>query len=244
MIPSSSPIVTIAPTAAATTETSLVPQTDSSPVPSVAEESSNMVAQPSTTIISEFSPVASSSVPEETYPTPEPSSFTEEFSELVPEIATITDVPSIMDGPLPIQTTVADITTSSSSSTSTDFSPTASIPPPAAIADDEPEVEAQPINVCFKVNGRYFHVINKFESSAVAAGVTCNQIQASIATVTSDSYQGVVAKLKDVMPGKVIIGAWNGDNYSLTGSDCLILQANHGIFPGTCTDASAILCQS
>lgn len=96
----------------------------------------------------------------------------------------------------------------------------------------------------FKVNGENFHVINKFEKSLASADKTCVQNKAEIASVTSQSLTAVSEKLKEMTQNKVIIGAWNGDGYSLSGEDCLILETSQGIYPGACSEATAILCQS
>lgn len=96
----------------------------------------------------------------------------------------------------------------------------------------------------FKLNGRNFHVINKFEKSLASADKTCFQNKAEIASVTSQSLTALTEKLKEMTQSKVIIGTWNGDGYALSGENCLILQTGQGIYPGTCSEASAILCQS
>jgi hypothetical protein len=149
----------------------------------------------------------------------------------------VTETVPIIDEPLP----------STISETITTNTPPASLPEPV---DNSPPT-AEFINMQFKINGRKFHVIDKYENSLVAAGYICRQQdqRSSVATITSDSYQAVAENLKDIMvqhggSNKVIIGSWNGDNYSLAGNSCLILHVDHGIFPGTCADASAILCQS
>jgi hypothetical protein len=183
---------------------------------------------------SEISPITSG---DSTSTAPEQSSPTTEFSKIVPEIETMSDILSIIDERLP-SSIITTTPTQATNPTTANAQIAATNP-----VNEEPEI-VQPINLRFKVNGRNFHVINKYESSLTAAGLICQQIRASVAPVTSDSYQGVADKLKDMAPGKVIIGSWNGDSYSLTGDNCLILQVNHGISPGTCGDASAILCQS
>lgn len=95
----------------------------------------------------------------------------------------------------------------------------------------------------FSVNGKNFRVLNKNENSLAAASVACQNKQATIATVTSDSLDAMTEKLKAMSQTRIIIGTWNGDSYSLTGTSCLIMHVDYGIYPGTCTEASSVLCQ-
>lgn len=95
----------------------------------------------------------------------------------------------------------------------------------------------------FSVNGRNFNVVNKNEGSLAAASAACQNNQATIATVTSENLQAASDKLKEMGHSKIIIGSWNGDSYSLTGTSCLIMNVEYGIYPGICTEASSILCQ-
>jgi hypothetical protein len=115
---------------------------------------------------------------------------------------------------------------------------------PATVIEIIPANPADPMISKFEVAGSQFHVISKFEKSLELAHNVCVKNQASIASVSSESLSAVSHILNRIDAGKVIIGAWNGDNYSLSGDNCLILQTDHGIFPGTCTEAKAILCQS
>jgi hypothetical protein len=99
----------------------------------------------------------------------------------------------------------------------------------------------------FDVNGIKYHVLKKQSSSLAQAQSVCGQIPGStIGGITSDVYQAVTSQLQRLSfaNSKVIIGSWNGDSYSMSGGDCMILQLNNGIYPGQCSEASAILCQS
>jgi hypothetical protein len=64
--------------------------------------------------------------------------------------------------------------------------------------------------------------------------------------MTTQKYDQVALKLKTTTASgrKLIIGSWNGDAYAFSGDDCLILQVNYGIYPGSCTEATAALCES
>lgn len=111
-------------------------------------------------------------------------------------------------------------------------------------------LEEQPINAIlhqFNVDGRNYHVINKNGNSYAQASQSCRKSQSNIGGVTSAGYRAVAQNLQDVITAtgnKLIIGSWNGDNYSLNGNNCLILQVNNGIYPGSCAEATAVLCQS
>ncbi|CAO0789873.1 unnamed protein product [Mucor circinelloides] len=99
----------------------------------------------------------------------------------------------------------------------------------------------------FNVDGRNYHVVIKNGNSLAQANQSCQKSQTNMGGVTSAGYQAVAQNLQHVVDttgNKLIIGSWNGDNYSLRGNNCLILQVNNGIYPGSCAEATAVLCQS
>ncbi|GAN10639.1 hypothetical protein MAM1_0379c10183 [Mucor ambiguus] len=99
----------------------------------------------------------------------------------------------------------------------------------------------------FNVDGRSYHVVNKDGNSLAQANMSCRKSQTNIGGVTSAGYEAVAQNLQQVVDttgNKLIIGSWNGDNYSLRGNNCLIMQLNNGIYPGSCAEATAVLCQS
>lgn len=111
----------------------------------------------------------------------------------------------------------------------------------------EGEPPASDILHRFSVDGRDYHVVNKDGNSLAQANLSCQKSQTNIGGVTSAGYQAVAQSLQQVVDAtgnKLIIGSWNGDNYSLRGNNCLIMQLNNGIYPGSCAEASAVLCQS
>lgn len=111
------------------------------------------------------------------------------------------------------------------------------------VDEPSPLPSQQPAGLQFSANGKNFSVINKSENSLVAASAACQKNQATIATVTSDSLDGITEKLKSMSQNRIVIGTWNGDSYSLTGTSCLIMHVDYGIYPGICTEASSVLCQ-
>lgn len=122
--------------------------------------------------------------------------------------------------------------------------------PSTNAVDGKIPLKDQPVNNIlhqFNVDGRNYHVINKDGNSLAQASQSCRNSQTNIGDVTSAGYQAVAQNLKDAITAtgnKLIIGSWNGDNYSLMGNNCLILQVNNGIYPGSCVEATAVLCQS
>ncbi|KAL9540972.1 hypothetical protein MBANPS3_009381 [Mucor bainieri] len=142
---------------------------------------------------------------------------TTSIQEILPEIETISDLLPFIDEKLP----------------------TEGIPPPPAVVAD--------ILHQFNVDGRKYHVVNKDGNSLAQANMSCRKSQTNIGGVTSAGYQAVAQNLQGVVDttgNKLIIGSWNGDNYSLRGNNCLIMQLNNGIYPGSCAEATAVLCQS
>ncbi|KAF1799506.1 hypothetical protein FB192DRAFT_1286589, partial [Mucor lusitanicus] len=121
----------------------------------------------------------------------------------------------------------------------------------APIIDEKLPSEGVPPNTDvlhrFNVNGRNYHVVNKDGNSLAQANMSCRKSQTNIGGVTSAGYQQVAQNLQHVVDttgNKLIIGSWNGDSYSLRGNNCLIMQLNNGIYPGSCAEATAVLCQS
>ncbi|KAI8639742.1 hypothetical protein BD408DRAFT_420834 [Parasitella parasitica] len=116
--------------------------------------------------------------------------------------------------------------------------------------DEKLPLEEQPAEDIlhqFNADGQHYHVVSKDGNSLAQAHQSCQNSQTNIGGVTSAGYQAVAENLQNVMlttGNKLIIGSWNGDNYSLRGNNCLILQVNNGIYPGSCAEATAVLCQS
>ncbi|KAL9554690.1 hypothetical protein PS6_003288 [Mucor atramentarius] len=174
--------------------------------------------------------------------------------------------------PLPVTTSTAPATTntttaknnpplSSSSSPATTTEPATTsiqeiLPEIETISDLSPFIDEklpaqQPptadILHQFNVDGRNYHVVIKNGDSLAQANQSCRKSQTNMGGVTSAGYQAVAQNLQHVVDtagNKLIIGSWNGDNYSLRGNNCLILQVNNGIYPGSCAEATAVLCQS
>lgn len=133
--------------------------------------------------------------------------------------------------------------------------PTTSLLPTAVFPQLETETDLQPFIEApkstavsslpkFNIGGKDFHIVSKNQQSSVAANSACQVNQGTVATITTDSFQGISNKLKSLGQSKMIIGSWNGDSYSLTGASCLIMQVDYGIYPGNCVDALSVLCQS
>ncbi|GAA5812304.1 hypothetical protein MFLAVUS_005755 [Mucor flavus] len=127
--------------------------------------------------------------------------------------------------------------------------PTAVFPQLETETDLQPFIEAPKSTAVnspskFNFNGKDFHIVSKNQQSSAAANSACQVNQATVATITTDSFQGISNKLKSLGQSKMIIGSWNGDSYSLTGASCLIMQVDYGIYPGNCVDALSVLCQS
>ncbi|KAK4511210.1 H(+)-transporting V1 sector ATPase subunit D [Mucor velutinosus] len=121
----------------------------------------------------------------------------------------------------------------------------------APFIDEKLPTEQQPSSTDilhrFNVEGRNYHVVNKNGNSLAQATMSCRKSQTNIGGVTSAGYQAVTRNLQyvvDMTGNKLIIGSWNGDNYSLRGNTCLIMQLNNGIYSGDCAEATAVLCQS
>lgn len=136
-----------------------------------------------------------------------------------------------------------------SSNTASATASTTALPSTVAIDEKIPSEEQHVNNILhqFNVNGRNYHIIKNNGNSLAQANQICQKSQTSISDVTSAGYQALAQNLQNVITltgSKLIIGSWNGDNYSLVGNNCLILQVNNGIYPGSCTDATTVLCQS
>ncbi|KAI8067305.1 hypothetical protein BDF21DRAFT_345835, partial [Thamnidium elegans] len=118
--------------------------------------------------------------------------------------------------------------------TETDLKPFIEAPKPTALSSPSK----------FNFDGTEFHIIYKNQQTSAEANSSCQLNQATVATITTGSFQGISNKLKSLGQSKMIIGSWNGDNYSLTGASCLIMHIDYGIYPGNCVDALSVLCQS
>lgn len=126
-------------------------------------------------------------------------------------------------------------------------STTTSLPvatPPVAI--DTKDNASHDSVVHFEANDIQYHVVTYDAQSANDASIACAQNNAKLSDITSQKYDQIAIKLKALTASgrKMVIGFWNNDSYSFSGDDCLILQVNYGIYPGKCSESTAVLCSS
>lgn len=98
----------------------------------------------------------------------------------------------------------------------------------------------------FDVDGISYSVVSSINNNSTDASVACQRKNATISDMTSDDYDKVSIKLQTTIASgsKLIISSWNNNSYSFFGDNCMILQVNYGIYPGSCLESTGVLCQS
>ncbi|RCH92345.1 hypothetical protein CU098_001033, partial [Rhizopus stolonifer] len=95
----------------------------------------------------------------------------------------------------------------------------------------------------FTLNGQHYYIVNKTGNTLSEAIAACKDVKAKLSDITTSNHKQIAAELLTLRGrDRLIIGSWNGDNYKLSGNECLII--NNGIYPGTCAEASAVLCKA
>ncbi|KAI9254642.1 hypothetical protein BY458DRAFT_520843 [Sporodiniella umbellata] len=95
----------------------------------------------------------------------------------------------------------------------------------------------------FEMEGKRYSVLKQGQESLSRARDACAQSQYKLGAIGTINMFAVTNELRQNAINKAIVGSWNGDDYSLQGSSCLILDVQFGIFPGQCSDAETVLCQ-
>lgn len=110
----------------------------------------------------------------------------------------------------------------------------------AGVVTIDPDIVDQ-----FAANDIQYKVVSSSDKSSDEAIATCQRKNSQLSNMSSQKYDQVAIKLKTTTASgrKLIIGSWNSDTYSFKGDDCLILQVNYGIYPGSCSEATAVLCE-
>ncbi|CAO3673845.1 unnamed protein product [Rhizopus stolonifer] len=116
--------------------------------------------------------------------------------------------------------------------------PSTARPQPSSSAKPSDGKEGQ-----FEMDGKRYSILKQGQDSLLNAKSACSRSQYKLGAIGSINMYDITQELLQNKIKKVIVGSWNGDDYSLHGSSCLILDARLGIFPGICSDADAILCQ-